>query len=102
MCKQTFFEKEQNISNEMTIKLGDQIIQIVNNDKIVGIHIYDELQWGAHIDHLSKKIASRSYAINAVGRLLPTHNLRQQYFNLIHSHLSYDLLLWGSTFEYRL
>ena len=42
------------ISNEMTIKLGGQIIRRVNNAKFLGIHIDDELQWGAHIDHLSK------------------------------------------------
>ena len=89
------------ISNEMTIKLGGQIIRRVNNAKFLGIHIDDELQWGAHIDHLSKKLASGSYAINAVKRLLPIHNLKQLYFSLIHSHLSYGLLLWGSAFEYR-
>ena len=48
-----------------------------------------------------KKIASGFYAINAVKRLLPIHNLRQLDFSLIHSHLSYGLLLWGSAFEYR-
>ena len=89
------------VSNEMTIKLGDQIIRRVNNAKFLGIHIDDELQWGAHIDHLSKQLASGSYPINPVKRLLPTHNLRQLYFSLIHSHLSYGLLLWGSAFEYR-
>ena len=71
-----FSPKEKIISNEMTINLGDQIIRRVNNAKFLGIHIDDELQWGAHIDHLYKK-ASGSYAINAVKRLLPIHNLRQ-------------------------
>ena len=96
-----FSPKAKIISNEMTIKLGGQIIRRVNNAKFLGIHIDDELQWGAHIDHLSKKLASGSYAINAVKRLLPIHNLKQLYFSLIHSHLSYGLLLWGSAFEYR-
>ena len=96
-----FSPKAKIISNEMTIKLGGQIIRRVNNAKILGIHIDDELQWGAHIDHLSKNLASGSYAINAVKRLLPIHNLKQLYFSLIHSHLSYGLLLWGSAFEYR-
>ena len=48
-----------------------------------------------------KNLASGSYAINAVKRLFPIHNLKQLYFSLIHSHLSYGLLLWGSAFEYR-
>ena len=96
-----FSPKSKIISNEMTIKLGDQLIRRVNNAKKLGIHIDDELQWGAHIDHLSKQLASGSYAINAVKGQLPIHNLRQLYFSLIHSHLSYDLLLWGSAFEYR-
>ena len=61
----------------------------------MGVNIDDELQWGAHIDHLSTKLASGSYAINAVKRLLHTQNLRQLYFSLIHSPLLYGLLLWG-------
>ena len=58
-----FSPKEKIISNEMTIKLGDQIIRRVNNAIFLGIHIDDELQWRAHIDHLSNKLASGSYAI---------------------------------------
>ena len=61
-----FSPKAKIISNEMTIKLGGQIIRRVNNANFLGIHIDDELQWGAHIDHLSKKLASGYYAINAV------------------------------------
>ena len=92
-----FSPKAKIISHEMTIKLGDKIIRRVNNANFLGIHIDDKLQWGVHIDHLSKKIASGSYAINAVKRLLPIHNLRQLYFSLIHIyHMAFcygDLLL---------
>ena len=52
-----FSPKAKIISNEMTIKLGDQIIRRVNNANFLGIHIDDELQWGAHIDHSSTKIS---------------------------------------------
>ena len=41
-----FSPKAKIISNEMTIKLGGQIIRRVNNAKFLGIHIDDELQWG--------------------------------------------------------
>ena len=36
----------------MTIKLGDQIIQIVNNAIFMGIHIDDALQWETDMDHV--------------------------------------------------
>ena len=41
-----------------TIKLGDEIIQRVNNAKLLGLHIDDELLWHTHISHVSRKLSS--------------------------------------------
>ena len=68
----------------------------------LGIYIDDELEWGDHIDHISKKIASGSYALKTVKRTLSTSNLKLLYHSLIHSHLTYGTALWGSAYQYRL
>ena len=84
------------------ITLGTQNIQRVNCAKFLGIYIDDELEWGDHIGHISKKIASGSYALKAVKRTLRTSNLKLPCHSLIHSHLTYGTALWGSAYQYRL
>ena len=57
---------------------------------------------GDHINHITKKIASGAYALQAVRRYLCLDNMKSLYHSLVHSHLTYGTLLWGSAFKYRL
>ena len=41
-------------------------------------------------------IRSWGYALNAATRYVPQDNLRILYFSLVHPHLNYSNLLWGS------
>ena len=84
------------------IKLGNQQILQVRNTKFLGIYIDDELEWGDHINHITKKIASGAYALQAVKRYLCLDNMKSLYHSLVHSHLTYGTILWGSAFKYRL
>ncbi len=88
--------------NINTISLGNETIQRVDHAKFLGIHIYDGLEWDMHIDHVANKIASGSYALNVTKRILSATNLKLIYFSLIHSHLTYGALVWGSAYQYRL
>lgn len=92
-------------NKETTIKsinLGDQIINRVNYAKFLGLYIDDGLQWDKHINHIACKISGGAYAINSVKKILSTHNLKQLYYSLFHSHISYGTLLWGSAHKHRL
>ena len=57
---------------------------------------------GDHINHITKKIASGAYALQAVRRYLCLDNMKSLYHSLVHSHLTYGTILWGSAFKYRL
>ena len=81
------------------IKLGNQQILQVRNTKFLGIYIDDELEWGDHINHITKKIASGAYALQAVKRYLCLDNMKSLYHSLVHSHLTYGTILWGSAFK---
>ena len=53
-------------TNDITsLKLGDNTIERVSHAKFLGIIIDEDLEWGHHIDHVAKKVASGSYAINS-------------------------------------
>ena len=62
----------------------------------------DGLQWDEHISHISRKIASGCYAINSAKKFLSVPNLKQLYFSLVHSHISYGIILWGTAFKYKI
>ena len=50
--------------------MGNETIPRVDHAKFLGVFIDDQLQWGYHIDYISKKITSGVYAINAVKRYI--------------------------------
>ena len=84
------------------IKLGNQQILQLRNTKFLGIYIDDGLEWGDHINHITKKIASGADVLQAVKRYLSLDNMKSLYHSLIHSHLTYGTIIWGSAFKYRL
>ena len=60
------------------------------------------MEWGYHIDHIRKKIASGIYAINSANRYLLVKNLKSLYFSFVHSYLSYGAMIWSSAYQCRL
>ena len=93
----------KNMDKVMTaIKLGNQQILQVRNTKFLGIYIDDGLEWGDHINHITKKIASGADVLQAVKRYLSLDNMKSLNHSLVHSHLTYGTILWGSAFKYRL
>ncbi len=88
--------------NQETIKLGNQEIQRVNCAKFLGVYIDDELQWDKHIQYVSSRLNSGLYALNSVKKTLSTQNLKQLYYSIFHSHLTYGTILWGSVPKYKL
>ena len=96
------FSPKNKPTNITSLNLENQIIQKVNSAKFLGIFIDDELKWSVHINHVLKRVSSGSYALHSVKRFLSRDNMKTLYYSLIHSHLSYGTLFWGSAFQYRL
>ena len=80
---------------------GEDIKQIHDNGdensfKFLGIHMDEHLTWKHHIQKVCKKIASANYMIGKAREFLPQSTLKNLYTSLVHSHINYGLLLWGS------
>jgi hypothetical protein len=61
--------------------------------------IDEKLNWKDHIKYCKNKLSSGLYAINSSKHILSREHLRSLYYTLIHPHLTYGLLLWGSTYK---
>ena len=81
-----------NTSPNLTID-GNAIKQ-VKCVKSLGVHIDDNLSWDAHIDKISKKIASGIGALKRCRPFIPQTALQSIYNALIQPHFDYCSAVW--------
>ncbi|CAH1104693.1 unnamed protein product, partial [Psylliodes chrysocephalus] len=65
--------------------------------KSLGIILDANLNWGPHIDATTAKISSQIFALRQMRQSLDKTVLKMVYYALVHSHLSYGILLWGNS-----
>ena len=85
--------KERNIE----VKLCDQILPVQTSTKFLGIWLDSNLDWSKQYNAICTKPKQNSQLLRRCKNFLTTSSLRLIYFAHIHSHLSYSILVWGST-----
>lgn len=65
--------------------------------RMLGITFNASLNWTHHIDELCGKLSSQIFAIRQLKTCLDTKTIRMVYFAMVHSVLSYGILLWGNS-----
>ena len=74
-------------------------IDSTEQTKFLGVTFSSDLSWQSHINTVTKKIKPGIAMLFKLRHSLPTPALLQIYFSLIHSHLSYAILIWGGSPE---
>ena len=92
-----FENKTSGIDLHLTI--NHQELKRVNAFNFLGLNINDKLDWSAHINNLCKKIGRNVGILRRLRHQLPLQILKMLYYSLIHSHLSYMILMWGKNYE---
>ena len=64
--------------------------------KFLGIYIDENLTWKDHVSNINKKKSKALFSIKQLKNVLPADCLNILYNSLIHSHLSYGIIAWGS------
>ena len=88
--------------SQMHIYIDGTQLKRVGNDcvehstKFLGIHLDENLTWKHHIIYMNKRISRALFALKQVKFTLPLDCLRTLYYALIHSHLSYGTIAWGT------
>ena len=78
------------------VMLDGIIIPTVHTHKFLGTWIDDNLAWNTQVQSLVGKLRSNCHLLSLSKNMLPTEVIRTVYFSHIHSHLSYNLSIWGS------
>jgi hypothetical protein len=65
--------------------------------KFLGIYIDQSLSFKYHVNFITSKISKAMYFLRTAKNLLSEKSLKSLYYALIHCHLIYGILIWGST-----
>ena len=79
------------------IKTKKSEICITSTVKYLGIYIDEELNFKYHITSIVAKISRGVGILYKIKNFLPTSTLLCVYYSLAHTHLSYGIIIWGST-----
>ena len=72
-------------------------IQHVNVVKYLCIEIDSQLNFKSHINNVQPKITKGIGILFKLNKILTSNALLVLYYALIHPHLTYGILIWGST-----
>ena len=93
--KLKIFFKHPKIITNISITINNSTIEQVNHFKFLGVTLYKNITWYPHVDKVSIKISRVTVLPRKPQHYFPQDILITIYNSLIHSHLMYDLLVWG-------
>ncbi len=70
-----------------------------NHVKYLGVSIDDKLNWETHISLVRSRISKNAGIFLKLRHYLSPLQLRQLYFNLIYTYISYAIAAWGSAYK---
>ena len=85
--------------DNLVIRINGNSINSTNTANFLGLTIDNKLAWEYHIRSCKKRISSGLYALNTAKQFVSEAHLRTLYFSLMHSHITYGILLWGTTYQ---
>ena len=85
-------------TEQITVSYDSSQIYSVKSAKYLGVIIDNRINFYKHIKALECKIARSVGILTKLKTILPKQNLLQLYYTLVHSHLTYGISIWGSTY----
>ena len=82
-------------NHHLDIKIRGISLQRVSNCKHLGIIIDENLLWGNHIDHVTKKVLTGLYFLKRSSNILPKNIQSMLYKTIIAPHFDYCNVVWG-------
>ena len=92
--------KENTVTAEFDVTIGDEIKKQVSETKFLGITIDNKLSWDTHINKLSKKLSCATGIFNRIKDNIPScQNYIKIYIILSLNHTLLMALLHGVVFQ---
>ena len=83
-------QKRQRLDKEiLDLKFNEESLNMISNDKILGVFVDQNLTWSDHIRHLSKKITSSIWLLSKVKKFLSQEHRILFYKSYIQPHIDF-------------
>ena len=91
--------RQKTVLNDAVLKLqyNDIDISITTCDKILDIHVDNNLTWNTHFNFLSKKLSSYMWLFGIIRTYLTTEHRVLFHNAYIKPHIDYCSLIWSNT-----
>ena len=93
--KYMIFSKSNKFNSYPKLKIDDSIIQQVHEFNFLVITFDVQLNWKLHIERCAMKCSRNIGMVNKLKRFIPTFIMLTLYHTLIHSRLSFGIMVWG-------
>ena len=81
------------------LKFSNESLNLISNDKILGVFVDNNLTWSDHIKHLMKKITSNIWFLSKIKTFLSQAHKVQFYKSYIQIHIDFCNIVWESSSE---
>ena len=82
---------------KLNLQIDDKKINQVEEHKLLGVTIDEQLKWNSHINSVSKKVSKTLYLMHRLRNIIDT-DTKILFFNaFIRSHFDYCSTIWDST-----
>ena len=76
-------------NDSLDLKFNNETLNMITNDKILGVFVDNNLSWSDHIKHLTKKIASSTWLLSKIKKFLSQDHRIQFYKSYIQPHIDF-------------
>ena len=84
----TTTQKRQGVHNEnLDLRFNNESLNMISNDKILGIYVDNNLNWSDHIKYLSRKTTSGIWLLSKIKKFLSQAHRVQFYKSYIQPHI---------------
>ena len=94
-----FRHPNKKLNYDLKIKINGKKLIPTNSVKYLGITLDPHLNWSSHVDSLSSKLNRITGMLAKVRHFVPEHTLRNIYFGIFSSLLTYGSQVWGQFFN---
>ena len=81
----------------LSLRYSDIDIKMTPSEKILGVHVDDNLMWNNHFQHVSKKISSYLWLLSKIRSYLSVEHRLMFYNAYVKPHFDYCNTVWSNT-----
>ena len=99
----TTSQKRLHLHNDILhLTYNNDVLNSVENEKVLGVRIDNNLTWSIHINFIAKKISSNLWLLSKLKDYISTEHRVQFCKTYIQPHIDYCSTIWRGTSQYNL